>query len=388
MTALSLALAGAASFLVLPTSLLLVQVLASFLPPRGESGPRAPRPRLAVLVPAHDEEAGIGGTLASLIPELAEGDRVLVVADNCADDTAERAREGGAEVVIRVDPERRGKGFALDFGLRHLAAAPPEVVICIDADCRVEPGTLERLAILCVESGRPAQSANLMRFARRPGPRSRLAEFAWLFHCWVRPLGFLRLGLSCPLMGTGMAFPWKLSERLDFASSHLTEDMKLGVDLALAGFPARFCPEAQVTSHFPEVRSAIQSQRTRWEHGHLSLILRETPRLLLASVRRRDLRLLAFTLDFAVPPLALLTAVLSGVALLSLSTVAATPGRIAAAALAVLFTAIVLAWARWGRAVVSLVDLLRAPIYVLAKLPLYARYLIRRQSSWIRTERG
>ena len=42
--------------------------------------PVAPRPRIAVLVPAHDEAAGIAGSLATVVPQLAAGDRVLIVA--------------------------------------------------------------------------------------------------------------------------------------------------------------------------------------------------------------------------------------------------------------------------------------------------------------------
>ena len=96
------------------------------------------RSRLAVLVPAHDEGAVLLQTIADIQMQLRPGDRLLVVADNCADDTAGIARAAGAEVVERHDPDKRGKGYALDFGIRHLALDPPEVVIIIDADCRLK----------------------------------------------------------------------------------------------------------------------------------------------------------------------------------------------------------------------------------------------------------
>src|SRR5205085_6347229 len=84
------------------------------------------RPRVAVLMPAHNEAAGIAASLATVTPQLVAGDRLLVVADNCVDDTAAVAAAAGAEVVQRRDTTRRGKGYALGFGLRHLAPDPPE----------------------------------------------------------------------------------------------------------------------------------------------------------------------------------------------------------------------------------------------------------------------
>ena len=74
-------------------------------------------PAVSFVIPAHDEESTVGEALEALRPQLAPGDRLLVVADNCSDDTAEVARRGGAEVATRDDRERRGKGHALRFGL-------------------------------------------------------------------------------------------------------------------------------------------------------------------------------------------------------------------------------------------------------------------------------
>ena len=118
-------LLGALAFLVsVPVLVLLGQVLLAYLPARAQPAAAWTRPQVAVLVPAHDEASIIGATLASLVPQLQAGDRLLVVADNCSDDTARRAEEGGAEVIVRQDALRRGKGYALDFGMRHLAADP------------------------------------------------------------------------------------------------------------------------------------------------------------------------------------------------------------------------------------------------------------------------
>ena len=97
-------------------------------------------PKLAVLVPAHNEGSCIRATLETVIPQLQVADRVVVVADNCSDDTATIARAAGATVIERQDPERMGKGYALDFGLQFIETDPPDVLVLVDADCRVEPG--------------------------------------------------------------------------------------------------------------------------------------------------------------------------------------------------------------------------------------------------------
>src|SRR4051812_41266503 len=109
-----------ALLVAIPFATLAVESLASLLPVSRRSLPDE-RPACAILVPAHNEEAGIAATIRNLLPQLAPGDRIVVVADNCTDATEAVARTAGADVVNRSDPVRRGKGFALDFGLGHLA---------------------------------------------------------------------------------------------------------------------------------------------------------------------------------------------------------------------------------------------------------------------------
>src|SRR5450432_771306 len=73
--------------------------------------------RTTVLIPAHNEGAGILPTLRDVQAQLGPNDSILVVADNCTDDTAAIAEAAGVEVTVRADPARRGKGYALEFGV-------------------------------------------------------------------------------------------------------------------------------------------------------------------------------------------------------------------------------------------------------------------------------
>ena len=377
--------------ILLPVLVLFVQVLMACLPARSPASAQGSRPRVAVLIPAHDESSVIVATLNSIRPQLLSGDRLLVVADNCSDDTAALARTAGAEVVERSNAQQRGKGYAVDCGVRHLASDAPDVMIVVDADCQVAEGSIERLAIRCIDSGRPAQALNLMLAPAGSGLKVRLAEFAWCVKNRVRPQGWTRLGLPCQLMGTGMAFVWRDLTLINLASGHIVEDLKMGLDLCRSGKPPVFCPGALVTSYFPRSDEGLTTQRTRWEHGHLGVILGDTPKLLVESIGQGNWRLLAMTLDLLVPPLALLTLALAAAFGLSwlvfMLSGALAPALIASSGVAILGVTILLAWSQFGRGIISFSALLYAPFYALKKIPLYIGFLLKRQVEWVRSKR-
>jgi cellulose synthase/poly-beta-1,6-N-acetylglucosamine synthase-like glycosyltransferase len=381
----------AALLLLVPVSVVFAQVLTAMPGLRRQAMQMGRRPSIAVLIPAHDEALGIASTVRTIKPQLAATDRLLVVADNCTDETARIAAEAGAEVLQRSNHDLRGKGYALEAGMRYLETSPPETVVVLDADCRVDSGGIERLARLCFETGRPVQGLDLMLTPKGGGLKTRVMEFAWLVRNHVRVLGWHRLGLPCHLMGTGMAFSWPLVKSTQFASGHIVEDRVLGVALARAGAPPLFCPEARVTSYFPRTSSGIVNQRTRWEHGQLEMVLSAAPRLVVEALGRRDRNLLALALDLSVPPLALLA--LTALSLFVVSAAFATsterflPLLLASMSIVMLGVAVLLSWARFGREIVSFADLAFGPVYALWKLPLYLKFMFRRQRDWVRATR-
>lgn len=382
----------AAVLLCVPVAVFCLEVLLSLAPWRGRVGGELPAgARLAVLIPAHNEEAVIGATLKTLLPTMPEGGRVLVVADNCNDGTAEIARSLGADVAQRRDQERRGKGFALDYGIRQLQSSPPDAVVFLDADCRVSPDTVRLLAAAAIASGRPVQGLNLCD-ADPSGPASQLISgLAFRFKNLVRTRGLVRLAGLCHLTGTGLALPWPLVERAKLAHGNVVEDMQLGIDLTLAGRPPLFLPAARVDSPLPQEKSAARTQRTRWEHGHLHTLLALAPRLALLALRHRRPAFLALALDLAVPPLSLLVLALAAAtlatALLWLAADFALPFVVCLASTTALVAAILLGWTAHCREQVPLLSLLAAPCYALGKLPIYVTFLTRRQQHWIRTKR-
>lgn len=369
--------------------IIMLQVLAAIFLAKltAETYKTESRPTIALLMPAHNESLVLAQTIQSILPQLKNHDEFLVVADNCTDDTAAIARSLGAKVVERINLNERGKGFALDFGIQHLTNMPPEVVLIIDADCIVTNGSIDKLVQACVLYQRPIQALYLMQSQPNPSLKARIAEFAWIVKNKVRPLGSKSLGMPCQLMGTGMAFLWEDIVNVDIASGHIVEDMKLGIDLARANKAPLFLAEALVTSVFPPTEDAADTQRARWEHGHLSVIMSEAPSLFCEAIKTKSLQMLGLTCDLIVPPLAVLTLLCLTlfVASFALSTQVAL--MLSTVLLGTLTTAVLLAWVFFGREIISFRQLCYAPIYALIKIPLYIKFFFNRQVEWVRSKR-
>lgn len=378
--------------LAVPTIVFAIECIAGALPfERRRRKRQGDRPSVAVVIPAHDEELGIAATVKNVLAQIRPGDRLLVVADNCTDATAARARAAGAQIIERDDPLRRGKGYALEFGVAFLADEPPAAIVFIDADCTLLDGSLDKMASLAIESGRPVQASYLMQTRSNQKKAFGIAEFAFLVKNHVRPRGLHRLGLPCQLTGSGMAMPWELAQHVRLAGAEMVEDMKLGLDLAAAGHFPLYCEEAGVRSFFPDTAEGAATQRERWEGGHIGILASGLRRL--ASVRTWSVGYAAMVLDVMVPPLAflvLLVALLTvSSATAALSGVGTLPLLVAAGLTVLLGCAVLLAWATHGQAIVPLRSLSKAPLYALGKAALYARILLgRSERAWVRTGRG
>ena len=349
--------------------------------------------RVVVLIPAHDEGPGIAPTIAALTAVAGPDVRILVVADNCSDDTAAVARSAGAEVVERHDADARGKGYALAFGRDHIArgATAPDVVIVLDADCRLAPGSVEALAASVMRGGQPAQAINLIAPDLAATPMTQIGSFAMVVKNLYRSRGMTRMGGSALLTGTGMAFPWSLFAAADLGSGSLVEDLGLGITLVKAGHATLLVEEAGVSSAPPPTDAAL-AQRTRWEHGFLDTARHTALPLLWSGLRRGAAKEVLLACHLLVPPLALLLmiaalvlAVASGLWLLGASIA---PAATLAALFAAALVLVVIAWLHGGRRWLKGTALLTAPLYILWKLPIYFGFVRRRETEWRRTERA
>lgn len=341
---------------------------------------------MAVLIPAHDEAAGIGATVSAIRGTAPPGTRILVVADNCTDDTASRARAAGADVIERCDIRCRGKGYALAFGRSALAADPPAVVIVMDADCVAQGATLARIGGIASQTGRPVQAINLVDPPGDADAMGRVSTFAFRVKNLIRQRGLQRLTGTCVLTGTGMAFPWMLFRDAPLATSDSVEDLAIGLHFLTAGAPPLLSEGTQVTSPSPPPDAAV-AQRTRWEHGFMATALKVAPRMIARGVLTASWRTFWLGLHLCVPPLALLL-VAGAVILAALALAAPGAAMVFATIYAVSLIAITAAWFRAGRAVLPPRLLVRIPGYILWKLPIYLRLARGADRRWTRTGRG
>jgi cellulose synthase/poly-beta-1,6-N-acetylglucosamine synthase-like glycosyltransferase len=376
--------------LILLAAFFAIEVLAGLGRPRTEAQDSSSS--AVVVVPAHDEEAVIGEALVSLKEALGEHMRILVVADNCEDSTARRARGAGVEVIERTDLNRRGKGYALAHAAEYLRSDPPSVLVVMDADCRIDAASLSALVGCASRSGRPSQAINLLRPDRKASALLQLSTFGFLLKNLVRQRGLQRLANRAHLTGTGMAIPYEIFRASDRVHSSIVEDLALGLELAETGRAPMLVTGANVWSD-PSTEAGTLTQRRRWEGGFLATALRQAPREIRRGILGGEPGSILSGLDLMIPPLALFAIVnLAALAISAAFTFVLGlewwPVLSLLGVLAFAFLAILLAWLREGREFISLVVLIRLPLYVIWKIPMYLG-LARRgaPSEWLRTGR-
>ncbi|MEK7278014.1 MAG: glycosyltransferase [Chloroflexota bacterium] len=235
---------------------------------------------LAIVIPARNEAAVIGGTIECLRRHMESGDVIVVIDDGSNDGTGEIAERGGAKVVRRSDPlpcsrsERgrtgvgAGKSSALKFLLQsasteldHYAA-----VVILDADTKVDAGFLA-----CIRSRFAAGAQAVQGFIVPVGDRR--SAFGALSACSAlleqKIDDRLRAALGWPvrLRGTGMAFrPDVFRAAAPQLRTHV-EDVELSIVLALRGVRVVFAPEAIIFDPAPENTALAANQRARWLRG-------------------------------------------------------------------------------------------------------------------------
>ncbi len=379
----------------IPVLVLLIQILNSLRKNRPTQVTTAPENlSTVILIPAHNEESVIAKTLLSLKGQVTEKDRIIVIADNCTDDTENIVRRLGVEIVAREDMTELGKGYALGFGIEYIqkTETSPDALVIIDADCTVTSGLIRVLAATSVKMKRPVQALYLMLSNADKGISQKIAEFAWMVKNKVRPAGYKKLGLPCQLQGSGMAFPWCIVSVDKFKSGNIVEDLELGVQFTIEGFPPFFYPEVVVSSYFPLDSEGEKSQRKRWEHGHLVTSAKLVPKLIKKSIRFSDFNSAALAADLLVPPLALFAILLFALNSICLWYGLAkddiSPFFISMLLITIFSAEILLAWYYFAREIIGMKQLLYVPVYIINKVPMYLLLLVKRQVGWVKTSRN
>jgi cellulose synthase/poly-beta-1,6-N-acetylglucosamine synthase-like glycosyltransferase len=380
--------------LALPAILACAYLLAATLfsggmrPPPRSSG----QLRFDVIVPAHDEAAVIARCVGSLrgLDWPTDRFRVIVVADNCTDATAAIAGAAGARVIERQDQSRRGKGYALKYAFEASRAEHwADAVVVVDADSEVSSNLLEAFAAR-IERGAQAVQAHYGVLNPRASWRTRLMAIAHAAFHIMRSRARERLRLSCGIRGNGWCVTHALLQKVPYEAFSLTEDIEYGIELGLAGCRVHYADEASVLGDMVSSAQIAQKQRRRWEDGRFSLLRWRALPLLSAALRRRSPVCFDLALDLLVLPLSY---VVVNVAILML---AAALGAwwnprllgwfwVATACCGALFLYVLRAWHLSGMGARGLLDLARAPAFLVWKLIVM---LSRHESrEWVRTDR-
>ena len=349
---------------------------------------------VAVIVPAHNELGNIEATVRSLLATDYPADhrRVIVLADNCTDATADVARAAGAEVIERTDDERRGKGFALtDTFPRVLADPAVDVVMVVDADTLVTPNLL-RAASAHIGSGAEVLQARYAIRNANDSWRTRLLQIAFAAFHDVRSLGRERLGVSCGLRGNGMAFSRDALRRVPHHTETVIEDLEFGIRLALEGIRVRYVHEATVFGEMPADSASSAVQRRRWEGGRVQLRRLFAGPLVRRAVSDRDRLAADLAMDLLVPPLGQLVGVLvvglGGSVVLALVSGGGVAPIVWGIGVGGVVVHVARGWQLSGTGARGLVDLLAAPLYVGWKLTSKAVRVRRPPTEWVRTPRA
>lgn len=379
-----------AGFLLLPAVADMLSLLRvrRGIEPAGDVS--APVPRLLFLVPAHDEEGHIGTCVSSLLGQAYPEELldVVVIADNCTDDTAHVARAAGARCLERREPARRGKPLALQWALERL---PPgwDALVIVDADTTVDSGFARALSSEPLLRTRVVQAY----FGLQNDADSWLTELSGLLnratYMFRYPLK-QRVGLNCPLTGNGMCIGADVLQTYPLRSESITENWDLYAEYTSHGIPITYCREALLFSE--EARSIGQGrvQRRRWTSGRFSVLGRWGGAILRSRAIGIHQKLDALAeLSVPSPVVHLVVAVIG-----SVLSVLALPARTAAlltivflAGLTPLAGSTVAAFASHPRKGAVLRASLVLPLYAAWRSLVFVDALVRPESRWIRTER-
>jgi poly-beta-1,6-N-acetyl-D-glucosamine synthase len=232
--------------------------------------------RVIALVAAHDEEASIGATVDALLMQGRRPDRVVVIADNCSDATADVARAAGAEVLELTANQHRKSG-ALNAGF-SLLENEADLFVTVDADTVLPPDAVgawveefERNRLLAGCSAKfTMRLPEHGRWARLL-TRLQRAEFAkWTdaaLHRRDRSTTVLA-GTACCLRvsalrdlvaSTGRPGPWTYES--------LVEDFELTYRLRQLGWQTKVSASVRAYTDAMHTARSLWAQRMKWQSG-------------------------------------------------------------------------------------------------------------------------
>lgn len=307
--------AGMSFWLLYLVLLLVVALLHRSKEANAES---IPVKRFAIIVPAHNEAGVIERTLSSLasIDYPAELFTVLVVADNCTDNTAEIVQCAGVRCLERHDVENRGKGYALQYAFDVLLKEDVDALMVVDADTIVSRNILKAL------NGRLQRGEEIVQvYYGIANPSASPLTYFFAVGNWMENDMFYipkeHLHLSSLLRGNGMCFVREVLELAPWSAHSIVEDTEYAIELIRRGYGIHFAREAQVLAYQPENLEQAYIQRVRWASGNAALAKTRAVGLVKEGIASRNLNLVDCGITLLIQSKPLLVLLLSGLLAIS-----------------------------------------------------------------------
>ena len=362
----------------LPTLYFLLLTIAALFPFKQRQ--EGQNTNFLILVPAHDEELHIATTVERLKSLEYAAYRVVVVADNCTDNTATIVRNLGVDVIERTgDP---GKGQALYDAMTQLQDEPWNAVVIVDADSLLSKNALQ---VLDKELAAGAEAVQLLYGISNPDEsiRTKAMEMGQSSFNGLRPKGRSRLGLSSGIFGNGFCLPRATLQKVPYKAHSIVEDIEYHTKLLQAGIRTYFCDKASVLAKMPTSPEAAEKQRVRWERGRAITINTFAPQLWKEALKGNAMALDALV-DIITPP-----ATYIGIPLLVTIILGGTAWKIAALVCIVIMVAhYFISSLKYGNAKNLMSILAFTPGYVAWKIVLLGKsFLTQKRLGWERTDR-
>lgn len=254
-----------------------------------------PQARFLVLVPAHNEEAVIGDIIENL--NAMDYPRELydfyIIADNCTDGTAARARSLGANVIEtqKDTPDSpTGKPIALKKAIESLGDYQNryDLMMIFDADNLMDRNLFSEVNSQYLDKGKPDFIQCHL------GAKNKEGIVAWFYYTSYTitnrffQLAKHRLGLNCSIGGTGFAMSTAyLHERGGWTTMSLTEDFEIQIEATLDGRRILWNHNVRVYDEKPTSLRASMRQKLRWGQGHWYVCLRNTGKVFRALFTKK-----------------------------------------------------------------------------------------------------
>lgn len=275
--------------------------------------------KIAIVIPAHNEELIIGGLCNNLKTINYNKDYydIYFIADNCSDGTSRICVENGFKVLERYEDTKKGKGYAIKYAFDSLPLDEYDALLIVDADTHVDANILHflsknlnssKIAIQCyikIPNVSESWFTRLLAVAR---------VMNGLFYHYPKSM----LGLSSYLMGTGICFSTDLIKEKGWTAFSIAEDWEYYAQLVLSGYRVVFAKEAVVYQYESRSLGQATSQRLRWSSGRWKVTKTLGVKLMLEGLKKRSLILFDASLPLIFPNYSLQINLAVGIVVLSL----------------------------------------------------------------------